>query len=155
MPPLGIEPSTFSLQSRCSTIWATEAKKILALRRFELRLRDSKSRVLTTGLQGHLAGSVWKSDSELLFSDAGNRTRISGVKTPYPKPLDYIGEILVFKSANNSDAPSGNRTHVSTLEELNSTTELLALMRGVGIEPTWIAPADLKPAALTTRPSPL
>ena len=27
------------------------------------------------------------------------------------------------------------------------------MLRGVGIEPTRISPADLKPAALTTRPS--
>ena len=55
---------------------------------------------------------------------------------------------MVLKSANNSDAPGGNRTHVDRLETCNSTTKLLALIRGVGFEPTRISPLDLKTNSL-------
>ena len=47
----------------------------------------------------------------------------------------------------------GNRTRVEGLENPYSTTELLTCVVAVGFEPTRIAPTDLKPVALTTRPS--
>ena len=66
-----------------------------------------------------------------LDTDTENRTRVKAVKEPYANLYTISVEVVVLKRPSE------------------------LYIRGVGIEPTRLAPTDLKPVSLTTRTSSL